>query len=168
MFFEQSFTFSVLNMAWSFCSENNPVDTSKFHVQSLSRFHRFWRVNPPEIMISIRRKNFDLDSAFKINKIWTSFPHGFFYVVLTLNQRNFCSHCFYSIISKHFLLWEPILNKSGWQWCNFNDIDVIADIGTIENRSFGNFAAPQIITNKDNFYLLQNNPNKDHNANIFK
>ena len=31
------------------------------------------------------------------------------------------------------------------------------DIGTIGTIFFGNFATTQIIMNKDNFYLLQNN-----------
>ena len=51
--------------------------------------------------------------------------------------------------------------------CNFNDIDVITDIGTIGTISFGNFATTQIIWNKDHFYVLQNNTNKDYNANIY-
>ena len=52
--------------------------------------------------------------------------------------------------------------------CNFNDIDVITIIGTVGTLPFGNFATTQIILNKDNFYLLQNNTNKDQNANICK
>ena len=52
--------------------------------------------------------------------------------------------------------------------CNFNDIDVITDIGTIGIISFGNFATTQINRNNDNFYYLQNNTNKDYNANIYK
>ena len=39
-------------------------------------------------------------------------------------------------------------------WCNFNDIDVITDIGTIGNISFGNFAITQIIMNKDLYFYL--------------
>ena len=52
--------------------------------------------------------------------------------------------------------------------CNFNDIDVIMDIGTIGTISFGNFATIQINMKKDNFYILQSNTNKDYNANIDK
>ena len=52
-----------------------------------------------EIMILIRRGSFDVDSTFKIDKILMSSPRGFFYVVSTSNRRNFCSPCFYSIIS---------------------------------------------------------------------
>ena len=51
---------------------------------------------------------------------------------------------------------------------NFNDIDVITDIGTVGTISFGNFAPTQIIMNRDNFHLPQNNTNKDYNANIYK
>ena len=52
--------------------------------------------------------------------------------------------------------------------CNFNDIDVITDTGTTGTISFGNFATTQMITDKDNFYLLQNNTRKDYNVNINK
>ena len=68
------------------------------------------------------------------------------------------------------MLWEPTLSESGivLGWCNFNDIDVITDIGTIWNIPFENFATTQIIMNKDNFYFNQNNTKKDYNANIYK
>ena len=52
--------------------------------------------------------------------------------------------------------------------CNFNDIDVITDFGTIGTISFGNIATIQINRNNDKFYFLQNNTNKDYNANITK
>ena len=52
--------------------------------------------------------------------------------------------------------------------CNFNDIDVITDIGTVATISFGNFATMQINMNKCNFYLLQNDTKKDYNVNIYK
>ena len=52
--------------------------------------------------------------------------------------------------------------------CNFNDIDVIIDFGTIETISFGNIATMQINRNNDKFYFLQNNTNRDYNANITK
>ena len=45
--------------------------------------------------------------------------------------------------------------------CNFNNIDVITDIGTVGNIFFGNFATTQMIMNKDTFYLLQNNSNQN-------
>ena len=63
------------------------------------------------------------------------------------------------------MLWEPTLSESGIELslCNFNDIDVITDIGTTWNIPFKNFAATQIIMNKD-----ENNTNKDYNANIYK
>ena len=51
--------------------------------------------------------------------------------------------------------------------CNFNEIDVITDIGTIGTMSFGNFATMQINRNNHKFFL-QNNTNKDYNANIYK
>ena len=52
--------------------------------------------------------------------------------------------------------------------CNFNDIDVITDFGTIETISFGDIATMQINRNNDKFYFLQNNTNRDYNANITK
>ena len=52
--------------------------------------------------------------------------------------------------------------------CHFNDIDVITDMGTIAAISIGNFATTQINRNNDNFYIFQNNTNKDYNANIYK
>ena len=51
-----------------------------------------------EIMTSIRRGYFDVDSTFKIDEISMSSPRGFFYVVSTSNRRNFCTRCFHSII----------------------------------------------------------------------
>ena len=38
-----------------------------------------------EIMTSIRRGNFDLDSTFKIDEIPLSFPRGYFDIVSTSN-----------------------------------------------------------------------------------
>ena len=122
-----------------------------------------------EIMTSIRCGNFDVDSTFKIEKIWMSFPRGFFDVVSTSNRCNFCTGCFHCIISLHFLLWEPILSYSAivLSRCDFSNIDVITDIGTIETNPLGIFATTQLNRNKD-FHLLQNNTNKDYNANIHK
>ena len=51
-----------------------------------------------EIMTWIRRGYFHVDSTFKIDEKSMSFPRGFFYVVSTLNRRNFCTRCFHSII----------------------------------------------------------------------
>ena len=51
--------------------------------------------------------------------------------------------------------------------CNFKDIDVITDIGTIGTMSFGDIAIMQINRNNDNFYFLQNNTNRDYHANIY-
>ena len=110
-----------------------------------------------EIMTSIRRGYFDVDSTFKIDKISMSSLGGFFFVVSTLNRRNVCTRCFHSIIFYHFLLWEPILNYSGIMLsrCNFNDIDVIIDFGTIGTISFGNIATMQINRNNNKYYFLQ-------------
>ena len=52
--------------------------------------------------------------------------------------------------------------------CNFNDIDVITDFGTIGTISFGNIATMQINRNNNKFCFLQNNTNRDYNANITK
>ena len=52
--------------------------------------------------------------------------------------------------------------------CNFNDIKVITDFGTIGTMPFGNIATVQINRNNDKFYFLQNNTNRDYNANITK
>ena len=51
-----------------------------------------------EIMTSIRRGSFDLDSTFKLGKISMRFLRGFFYVVSTTNRHSFCTCCFHSII----------------------------------------------------------------------
>ena len=51
-----------------------------------------------EIMTSIRRENFDVDSTFKIGEISIRSPFGFFYVVSTSNRHNFCTCCFHCII----------------------------------------------------------------------
>ena len=51
--------------------------------------------------------------------------------------------------------------------CNFNDIDVITDFGTIGTMSFGNIARMQINRNNDKFYFPQNNTNRDYNPNIY-
>ena len=59
--------------------------TSRFHVESWSKLHRFERRIHVEIMTSIRRGNFDLDSTFKIDEITLSFPRGYFDIVSTSN-----------------------------------------------------------------------------------
>ena len=92
-------------------------------------------------MTSIRRESFDVDSTFKIGEISMSSPRGFFYVVSTSIRRNFCTRYFHCFISYQFLLWEPILSYSNIVLgrCNFNNIDVITDIGTIGTISFEKF-----------------------------
>ena len=52
--------------------------------------------------------------------------------------------------------------------CNFNDIDVITDFGTIGTISFGNIATMQINRNNDKVYFLQNDTNRGYNASINK
>ena len=52
--------------------------------------------------------------------------------------------------------------------CNFNNIDVITDFGTIGTIYFGNIATMQINRNNDKFYFLQNITDRDYNANITK
>ena len=52
--------------------------------------------------------------------------------------------------------------------CNLKNIDVITDFGTTGTMSFGNIATMQINRNNDKFYFLQNNTNRDYNANITK
>ena len=52
--------------------------------------------------------------------------------------------------------------------CNFNNIDVITDFGTITTISFRNIAIMQINRNNEKIYFLQNNTNRDYNANITK
>ena len=59
--------------------------TSRFHVESWSKLHRFERRIHVEIMTSIRRGNFDMDSTFKIDEISMSSPRGFFDVVSKSN-----------------------------------------------------------------------------------
>ena len=49
--------------------------------------------------------------------------------------------------------------------CNFN---VITDFGTIGTISCGNITIMKINRNNDKFYLLENNTNRDYNANIYK
>ena len=65
-----------------------------------------------EIMTSIRRGNFDVDSTFKIDEISMSSPRGFFYVVSTSNRRNFCTRCF------HFLTFSALGTYSKLFWYN--------------------------------------------------
>ena len=72
--------------------------TSRFHVESWSKLHRFERRIHVEIMTSIRRGNFDVDSTFKIEEISMSPPRGVFDVSMS-NQRNLYTRCFHCIIS---------------------------------------------------------------------
>ena len=85
---------------------------------------------------------------------------------IRLSRSAKCRWVLHLGFSMAFLVWEPILNCSGivLSRCNFSDIDVITDFGTI---SSGNFAVMQINRNNDKFYFLQNNTNRDSNANIY-
>ena len=65
-----------------------------------------------EIMTSIRRGYFDVDSTFKIDEISTSSPRGFFYVVSTSNWRNVRTCCF------HFLTFSALGTYSKLFWYN--------------------------------------------------
>ena len=51
--------------------------------------------------------------------------------------------------------------------CNLNDFDLITDFGTSGTMSFGNIAKMQINRNNNKFYILQNNTNRDYNANNY-
>ena len=82
------------NSTWIFCRD----------------FIDFERQIHVEIMTSIRRGNFDLDSTVKIDEISMSSLREFFYVVPMSNRRNYFTRCFLSIIFEYFLLWEPILS----------------------------------------------------------
>ena len=65
-----------------------------------------------EIMTSIRRGYFDVDSTFKIDEISMSSPRGFFYVISTSNRRNSCTRCF------HFLTFSALGIYSKLFWYN--------------------------------------------------
>ena len=82
---------------------------------------------------------FDVNSAFKIGKISMTSPHGLFYVVSTSNWRNFCTPFFPFY---DFLTCSALGTYSKQIWVGlmyFQLYDVITDIGTIGNISFGNF-----------------------------
>ena len=112
--------------------ENDPMDTSssishRFNVEiPCGKFVKITSILKDEsyvkIVASIRCGNLYLDSIFKIDEISMSSPHGFFFVVSMSNWGNICIRYFYSIISWHFLLWEPIISYYDIvpSWCNFN------------------------------------------------
>ena len=52
--------------------------------------------------------------------------------------------------------------------CNFNDICVITDFGTIGTTSFESIATMQINRNNNKSYFLQKNTDKDYNFDIYK
>ena len=150
---------------WTYLRQFAIDSTWKFHMEGSGNYIDFERRIHMEVMTSIQRGYFDVDSTFKVDDISMSSPCGFFCVVSTSKRRNFCTCCFHSINFWHFLLWEPILNYSGitLSHCNFNDFDVITDFGTIETIYFENIATMQINRNNDKLYFLQNNTNRDYN-----
>ena len=113
--------------------------TPKFLVGSLSRFDWLSKLTKYPCLLHV---NFSMSFWRRIYiTLYALFP---FYHLLTFSRLG------------------PVLSQSGIvpSWCNFNDIDVITDIGTTGAISSGNFATTQIHMNKDHFYLLQNNTNK--------
>ena len=80
-----------MDTSWSIQRRNSTWKVFGNYVNFERRIH-------VEIMTSIRRGYFDKDSTFKIDEMSVSSPRRFFYVVSTLNRRNFCTRCFHSII----------------------------------------------------------------------
>ena len=52
--------------------------------------------------------------------------------------------------------------------CNINDVDLTTDFGISGTISFGKIATIRVNRNNDKFYFLQNNTNRDYDANITK
>ena len=151
-----------VNTQWTHLRRFAIDQTSKFYVESRA-FINFERRIHAEIITSIRR-GFEFQNRQTIDEFsaWIFLCH--FDVELT--QLLYSLFPFYQV-----LIFSAVGTYSKLIWysqCNFNDIDVITDIGTIGTIFFGNFATTQINLNKYNFYLLQNNTNKDYNANIYK
>ena len=136
---------SISNSTWKVCG-NYIAFERRIHV---------------EIITSIRR-GFDFQDRRNIDEFSTWIFQCRFEVKST--WLLYLLFPFYHFLT--FLLWEPILNYSGitLSLCNFNDIDVITDFGTL---SFGNIATMKINRNNDEFYFLQNNTNRDYDANIY-
>ena len=93
--------------------------------------------------------NFDIDSMWKFRRGFNfqnrhnidEFATWIFLCRFDVESTEPLCSLFPLYISQHFLLWEPILCYSGivLSRCNFNNIDVITDFGTIGTISFGNF-----------------------------
>ena len=104
------------------CDDHNPNGHIFVDSPSIRRRNSTWKVRGNyidferrihvEIMTSIRRGYFDVDSTFKIDEISMSSPRGFFYVVSTSNRRNFCTRCF------HFLTFSALGTYSKLFWYN--------------------------------------------------
>ena len=118
--------------------------TSKFHVKSSWKLHRFLNAN--------RRGNYDIDSTRKFRRgfhfqNWRNinkFSKWIFLCRFNVQSTLFLYTLFPLYHFLQFLLWELMLSYSGivQSRCSFNNIDVITDIEPIEtigNISFGNF-----------------------------
>ena len=80
------------------CSKRNPNGNIFVDSSSIRRRNSTWKVRGyyidfesrinVEIMTSIRRGYFDVDSTFKIDKMLMSSPREFFYVVSTSTRRK--------------------------------------------------------------------------------
>ena len=72
---------------------------SKFHVESSSKLHQFWKTNP--------HGHYDIDSTGKFRRgfdfqNWQNideFSMWIFWRCFDKNRRNFCTRCFHCIIS---------------------------------------------------------------------
>ena len=79
-----------MDTSWSIQRRNSTWKVLGNYVNFERRIH-------VEITTSIRRGYFEVDLTFKIDEMSVSSPRIFFYVVSTLNRRNFCTRCFHSI-----------------------------------------------------------------------
>ena len=133
--------FPVILTQWTHVRRFALDSMSNFHVENSSNLHQFWKANP--------RGNYDNDSMWKFRRGFNfqnrhnidEFPTWIFLCRFNVESTEPLCSLFPLYISQHFLLWEPILCYSGivLSRCNFNNIDVITDFGTIGTISFGNF-----------------------------
>ena len=74
---------------------------------------QFWKANP--------RRNYHIDSMWKFRRGFDFqnqqkidwFSTCIFLCRFDVERRNFCTRCFHSIISLHFLFWEPFPSYTG-------------------------------------------------------
>ena len=85
--------------------------TSKFHVESSWKLHRFGKVKPPGNLTLIRSENFDVDSTFKIDKISMSSPHELCRFDAKSTQLLYSLFPFY-----HFLTFSVLWTYSKLFW----------------------------------------------------